>query len=338
MVKSNILFVGVLFYIILVASISPSYAEYTSPKKQIELGVLPEDVICRDGKVLVIRNNGKVACVHDSTAEKLKWNIIKTEFIQKEDRINSKIQAENLSNSVGITNNTDDYSNITTNNTNEIISVNIQSGNLIKNIPYPMFVQKISDERLITSSNDIKNGSSYSGGSSPWPKTTLDTPFQVKLGEPFDVTFTWSMVEFDKETGEIDDISPDDPNTPGVGVVMFTRDGTQLVSASGFEITAERTNHYDITTTEYTKIVEYDDTEIHSETLTFQIDEPIRHPYNSIVIWADGHDEEIYLTYFGDTVFLTNDQITTNISSSSSSLLARSFLLSEPTSEEKSFS
>ena len=192
------------------------------------------------------------------------------------------------------------------------------------------------DQKTITSSDESKL--SHSLVESEWPKTTLDTPSQVKLGEPFDVTFTWSMVEFDKETGEIDDISPDDPNTPGVGVVMFTRDGTQLVSASGFEITAERTNHYDITTTEYEKIVEYDDTKIHSETLTFQIDEPIRHPYNSIVIWADGHDEEIYLTYFGDTVFLTNDQITTNISSSSSSLLARSFLLSEPTSEEKSFS
>ena len=85
MVKSNILFVGVIFSIILVASISPSYAEYTSPKKQIELGALPEDVICRDGKVLVIRDNGKVACVHDSTAEKLEWNIIKIEFEENHD-------------------------------------------------------------------------------------------------------------------------------------------------------------------------------------------------------------------------------------------------------------
>ena len=81
MLKSNILFIGVIFSIILVVSISPSYAEYTSPRKQIELGVLPEDVICRDGKVLVIRDNGKVACVHDSTANKKSWNIIKTEFL-----------------------------------------------------------------------------------------------------------------------------------------------------------------------------------------------------------------------------------------------------------------
>ena len=94
MLKSNILFVGVLFSIILAASISPSYAEYTSPKKQMELGVLPEDVICRDGKVLVIRDNGKVACVHDSTAEKLEWNVINTVFeVVVEESKNTDLEA-----------------------------------------------------------------------------------------------------------------------------------------------------------------------------------------------------------------------------------------------------
>ena len=51
-----------------------------SPKKQMESGVLPEDVQCKDNKVLVIRDNGKVACVTKRVADKLDWEIIRTSF------------------------------------------------------------------------------------------------------------------------------------------------------------------------------------------------------------------------------------------------------------------
>ena len=72
---------SVLFSVILISgSIVPSYSEYISPKKQLDSGVLPEDVICRDDKVLVIRGNGNPACVTEITAEKTGWEIIKTEF------------------------------------------------------------------------------------------------------------------------------------------------------------------------------------------------------------------------------------------------------------------
>lgn len=50
--------------------IIPINAHVDSPKKQLENGVLPEDVLCKEGLQLVIRNNGSPACVKPSTAEK----------------------------------------------------------------------------------------------------------------------------------------------------------------------------------------------------------------------------------------------------------------------------
>ncbi|MCJ8305431.1 MAG: hypothetical protein HRU07_00090 [Nitrosopumilus sp.] len=323
-----------LFIVLVMGVILPSYAEYISPKKQLESGVLPEDIICRESRVLVIRDNNNPACVHESTVNKMNWSIIATEFIQKDDIINPKTLTEDISNSVEITDNTDVYSNITTNNTNEIIPVNVQFGDLIKNIPYPMFIQKISDQRLITTSDDSQSNSSSIGGTSPWPKTTLDTPLQVKMGEPFDVTLTWSMVEFDKETGEIDDISPGDEGPEGVHLTFSLWAGVQLVSASGFNLVDERDSYSGITLSEYKKQIDYDDTKIHSETITLQIDKSINYPYNKIVIWADAHNQERYFTYSGDTVFLSEDQVTTN----TPSRLARSLSSSELISVEESFS
>jgi len=84
--KRKMLLFLIIFSVFVVSMITPSYSEDTipSPKKQIESGVSPEDVMCRENRVLVIRDNGKVACVKESTSEKLRWNIIKIEFTQKE--------------------------------------------------------------------------------------------------------------------------------------------------------------------------------------------------------------------------------------------------------------
>ena len=75
-----------------------SYSDYVSPKKQLESGVLPEDIQCRENKVLVIRDNGNPACVKEETAQKTGWDIIATEFAQKivpsnqEVQINDKVE------------------------------------------------------------------------------------------------------------------------------------------------------------------------------------------------------------------------------------------------------
>ncbi len=75
--KSGIIFASVIFSLILVSSITiPSYSDYTSPKKQLESGVLSEDVMCRENRILVIRDNGDPACVSEKTAEKKGWRIL----------------------------------------------------------------------------------------------------------------------------------------------------------------------------------------------------------------------------------------------------------------------
>ncbi len=71
----------VLFAVILMANISiPAYSEHLSPKKQLELRVSPDDIQCKENRVLVIRDNGNPACVKESTANKKNWSIITTEF------------------------------------------------------------------------------------------------------------------------------------------------------------------------------------------------------------------------------------------------------------------
>ena len=93
MIKMGILLASVLFAVILLTGFTmPSYSEYMPPKKQLDSGVLPEDVQCRENKVLVLRANGFPACVSMSTAEKLGWDVIATEFAQKIVPSNQKVQ------------------------------------------------------------------------------------------------------------------------------------------------------------------------------------------------------------------------------------------------------
>ncbi len=75
--KTGIIFASVVFSLVLLSGIiTSSYSDYLSPKKQLESGVLPENVLCRENRVLVIRDNGSPACVSEKTAEKKGWMII----------------------------------------------------------------------------------------------------------------------------------------------------------------------------------------------------------------------------------------------------------------------
>ena len=47
-----------------------------SPRQQMESGIMPNEITCRDDLIPVIRNNGNVACVSEFYAEKLGWSQI----------------------------------------------------------------------------------------------------------------------------------------------------------------------------------------------------------------------------------------------------------------------
>lgn len=65
---------------VMTAASASADAEVLPPKKQLDQGVAPEDVVCRDGMSLAVRGSGMPACVKPSTAERLEqrgWSIIK---------------------------------------------------------------------------------------------------------------------------------------------------------------------------------------------------------------------------------------------------------------------
>ena len=75
--KMSLIFTSMVLSIILITSIIPSYSEYLSPKKQLELGIPIEEIECKENRLLVIRNNGNPACVSERTVERTEWEIIK---------------------------------------------------------------------------------------------------------------------------------------------------------------------------------------------------------------------------------------------------------------------
>jgi hypothetical protein len=68
--SQNIIFF-LLFSILVLGIGFPINAQIESPKKQLKLGVSPENIICKTGLELVIRINGFPACVKPETAEKM---------------------------------------------------------------------------------------------------------------------------------------------------------------------------------------------------------------------------------------------------------------------------
>ena len=83
MIIIGVVLASVLFAVILITGFTmSSYADYISPKKQIESGIAINDIQCRDDRVLVLRTNGNVACVSERTAERTGWDLQQNESIK----------------------------------------------------------------------------------------------------------------------------------------------------------------------------------------------------------------------------------------------------------------
>jgi hypothetical protein len=66
--KNKIVF-GLVFFLIFSLTV-PANAEVESPKKQMKNGIAAEDVVCKNGLDLLIRNNGDALCLKPSTSER----------------------------------------------------------------------------------------------------------------------------------------------------------------------------------------------------------------------------------------------------------------------------
>ncbi|CAD6524489.1 conserved exported hypothetical protein [metagenome] len=87
---------GMILLLTLSLMVNQAFAE--SPRKQIDRGVAPEDVSCKEGYSLVIRNNGYPICVKTETAQKLEKRGLGVIIAQKDkaDQTNTEIPIEDL--------------------------------------------------------------------------------------------------------------------------------------------------------------------------------------------------------------------------------------------------
>lgn len=63
-----------------------------SLKQQLESGVVPENIQCRENNVLVQRTNGNLACVSERTAERMGWEILQIEETITEPTLEERIE------------------------------------------------------------------------------------------------------------------------------------------------------------------------------------------------------------------------------------------------------
>lgn len=66
----------ILSFFLLIFAVNDVHSEELSLKSQILMGLDPEDIVCSDKMLLVLRSNENLACVYESTAEKLQWDVL----------------------------------------------------------------------------------------------------------------------------------------------------------------------------------------------------------------------------------------------------------------------
>ena len=95
-IKNKIIF-GLVFLLIFSWTV-PASAEVEAPKKQLEKGIAPEDIVCNADLNLIIRNNGSPACVKPTTAERFQERglaFIPIKITNQEERYTSTDTKEN---------------------------------------------------------------------------------------------------------------------------------------------------------------------------------------------------------------------------------------------------
>jgi len=84
--------------------IPPAYSQVDSPRVQVENGVAPENVVCKQELVLVLRPSGVSACVKPATAEHFTeygWEVIQQSITQKKSHdISQSMQIKQATNEI----------------------------------------------------------------------------------------------------------------------------------------------------------------------------------------------------------------------------------------------
>jgi len=208
-------------------------AEFQSPLKQIKNGVALNEIQCNDNKVLAAISDVRVACVNESTAEKKGWDVIATEF-KTQPVIDERNSVSDTSLPLLVLDETESVYAIHPNPSSQFQGLDIA----VKSIPHPL---------------------SY------YP-TDLKFPSSVELNQPFETQFIWQFFTVDDD-GDIDRENTDYSGLVTLKVslpeslefVNYKELGYKVVN----EILTDRNEH----TIVYHKPVDYNETEINTETV-----------------------------------------------------------------------
>ena len=212
--KTGIIFASVILSLILLSGITiPSYSDYLSPKKQLESGVLPEDVVCKVNRILVIRDNGSPACVTEKTAEKKGWRIVaeSTEHPTASVSEHSELQdTASVPDSVKIGGESVDVAQTYTDDDDDVVKETILDNsstltpNDVDSIEYDAALMSILETDLVFANKQLYPNVVYPAGTHEalkWPTYEVIFPRMAQVGVPFDVVYDYAYVIPDEETG-----------------------------------------------------------------------------------------------------------------------------------------
>ena len=288
---------GIVIAMLLVGVMSvDANSEYLSPKKQLESGVLSEDIQCREDRVLVVRDNEKMACVKETTAEKRNWEIILSEsdVIMHDDSIKEPV-------------------------------------NPISTKDKEISTNKITIVGGQTSQSDIESSIAPQMYAQPW--TTITYPEEFIIGEPFTIDYTWTFLKSYSEAngdewpqdnlekypwaqewqpyedGEDENgniwwkIKKGHERHSGAVVTVFGHDVIQVLTEEFGPHDWKGEPHFPpVEGYLDEELVHPWDLEDHSASVTLQIDEPITPPDHGFRISVGTDDHYVFFVHFNDGV------------------------------------
>lgn len=211
------------------------------------------------------RDDGKIICVYESTAQKLMergWKIIKIDDV--------------LENHVELTNTT----------------------------PNKLFLSDVENALQITNEEKSQNSGYSPNHLSNYP-TTLIVPSQVELNQPFEVKYTWQFLEIEIDEDDPTDIDIERASEQDWFTDRYTKPLTLKVGIPakvefvnyqelGYIVTGENVHPNNLKhSISYAKEFDFDDTEIQEETITLKFrsmpSENVLEGFGMGITWLEGN-------------------------------------------------
>ena len=266
--------------------------EIKSPKQQLKEGIQPQDVICKENRVLVIRNGVDALCLKDTTAQKLNFEIIKIFEVQP--KMNKPVQEETKTTESTVSHTIKD---LTLDQIYEVTGV-------LKTLDIEWNKEYDKSEFSKTIVHDKPFEGSALAGIVHTHFSSLEFSEYVPVGEEFDVTVKWTFTEYDEEgnvehqnvpinslTKEIFDETLLQIRIPQ-NIEMITDVSDWDVSTALYHDTSFNFNN---TFTTYSKTISFDYADaMHEQVYRFKLNEPFFPPFDYMTFGGLGFGKKIH--------------------------------------------